>query len=259
MTTADFIIELFCRVDDAMPEVTKHPQAKLHPSEVVTLGLLLALKGSSGRAFHRWAVRDLTALFPHLPERTRLLRLLARHQVLTRRFLQAPTLLAICDSYGIELLHPMRQARSPGQIGAPFGSKKGKSNWRWIIGAKWCLLLNRHGLIVDWQADTANVHDSVFHPLIEGAGSRSVVLCDVGFCSKSGNPTNLKLCKRGTWNERMKIETVFSLLTQVCHLKKLSHRTWPYLRARLAFVAALFNLLALWDGEPKLAIAQFSL
>ena len=254
MTTSDFIIELFCRVDDAMPEVTKHPQAKLHPSEVVTLGLLLALKGSSGRAFHRWAARDLKALFPHLPERTRLLRLLARHHILTRRFLQAPTLLAVCDSYGIELVHPMRQGRSPRQIG-----KKGKSNWRWIVGAKLCLLLNRHGLIVDWDTHTANVHDSVFHPLIEGPGSQSVVLCDVGFCSKSGNPPNLKLCKRGVWNERMKIETVFSLFTQVCHLKKLSHRTWRHLRTRLAFVLALFNILALWNGEPKLAIAQFTL
>ena len=254
MTTSDFIIELFCRVDDAMPEVTKHPQAKLHPSEVVTLGLLLALKGTIERAFHRWAERDLKPLFPDLPHRTRLLRLLLRHHALTRRFLQAPTLLAICDSYGIELLHPMRQGRSAKQIG-----KKGKSNWRWIIGAKLCLLLNRHGLIVDWDADTANVHDSTFHPLLTGAGSQSVVLCDVGFCSKTGNPSNLKLCKRGTWNERMKIETVFSLLAQVCHLKKLAHRTWPYLRARLAFVAALFNILALWEGKPKLAIAQFSL
>lgn len=254
MTTQDFIIELFCRVDDAMKDVSKHPQAKLHPSEVVTLGLLLALKGTSGRAFHRWAQRDLKTLFPGLPERTRLLRLLARHHALTRRFLQAPTLLAICDSYGIELLHPIRQGRSVRQIG-----KKGKSNWRWIIGAKLCLLLNRHGLIVDWQADTANVHDSAFHPLIQGAGSQSVVLCDAGFCSKSGNPPNLKLCKRGMWNERMKIETVFSLLTGMCHLKKLGHRTWPHLRARLAFVTALFNILVLWNGKPKLAIAQLTL
>ena len=49
MTTPDFITELFCRVDDAMPEIAKHPQAKLYPSEVVTLGLLLALKGRSFR------------------------------------------------------------------------------------------------------------------------------------------------------------------------------------------------------------------
>ena len=45
MTTEDFIIELFCRIDDAMRDLPKHPQAKLYPSEIVTLGVLFALKG----------------------------------------------------------------------------------------------------------------------------------------------------------------------------------------------------------------------
>lgn len=38
--TGGFITDLFCRVDDAMQGVSKHSQAKLFPSEVVTLGLL---------------------------------------------------------------------------------------------------------------------------------------------------------------------------------------------------------------------------
>ena len=37
MTTIDFITELFCRVDDVLADVPKHSQAKLYPSEVVTL------------------------------------------------------------------------------------------------------------------------------------------------------------------------------------------------------------------------------
>ena len=45
MTTEEFITELYCRVDDQMRDVPKHPQAKLYPSEVVTLALLFALKG----------------------------------------------------------------------------------------------------------------------------------------------------------------------------------------------------------------------
>ena len=45
MSTEDFIIDLFCRVDEAMPDVTRHSQANLYPSEVVTLALLLRLKG----------------------------------------------------------------------------------------------------------------------------------------------------------------------------------------------------------------------
>ena len=71
MSTIDFITELFCRVDDAMKEVAKHSQASLYPSEIVTLGILFALKGVGERAFYRWLKRDWVALFPHLPDRTR--------------------------------------------------------------------------------------------------------------------------------------------------------------------------------------------
>ena len=46
MNTIDFIIELFCRIDDQMAgNAVKHGQAKLYPSEVVTFGILFALKG----------------------------------------------------------------------------------------------------------------------------------------------------------------------------------------------------------------------
>jgi hypothetical protein len=46
VSTEDFIIELFCRVDDTLKGIVKHSQAKLHPSEIVTLALLFVLKGS---------------------------------------------------------------------------------------------------------------------------------------------------------------------------------------------------------------------
>lgn len=261
MTTQDFITELFCRVDDAMKSVPKHSQAHLHPSEVVTLGVLFALKGGGNRAFYRWLVRDYRGLFPRLPERTRLFRLLATHQDWTRRFLAAPSLLAVADSYGIELLHPRREGRTRGQIG-----RKGKSNLRWIVGAKLCLVLNHLGLVAGWDCDTAGVHDGHrFHPLI--ASIPAVVLADTGFHSKEGDPDNLKICKKGTWNERMVVETVHSLLTGVCHFKKVAHRVWTYLGARLAFTIAAFNLLAQWHGFApdqetgfvKLSIAEFSL
>ena len=72
MPTEDFIIELFCCVDDKMLDVEKHTQAAFYPSEVVTLALLFALKGVGNRAFYRWLKRDCRHLFPQLPERTRL-------------------------------------------------------------------------------------------------------------------------------------------------------------------------------------------
>ena len=64
MTTEDFITELFCQVDDQMPDQQKHSQARLWPSEVVTLGLLHAIKGVGNRAFYRWLSSNHRELFP---------------------------------------------------------------------------------------------------------------------------------------------------------------------------------------------------
>ncbi|NJN95815.1 MAG: hypothetical protein HC875_17780 [Anaerolineales bacterium] len=116
MTTVDFITELFCRVANQVVD-DKHSQAKLYPSEVVTLALLYALKGSGPRAFWRWLKRDYRPLFPNLPDRTRLFRLFNSHRQYVDQFLAAPSLLGVIDSYGIELLHPIREGRSPQQIG----------------------------------------------------------------------------------------------------------------------------------------------
>jgi hypothetical protein len=80
MTTIDFITALFCRVDDRMRDVPKHAQALLYPSELVTIGILYALKGCGERAFYRWLTRDYRPLFPHLPDRTRLFRALTVHR-----------------------------------------------------------------------------------------------------------------------------------------------------------------------------------
>lgn len=54
LSNKGFTRELFCRVDDEMKNTPKHAQANLYPSEVVTLALLFALKGSGNRAFYRW-------------------------------------------------------------------------------------------------------------------------------------------------------------------------------------------------------------
>src|SRR5262249_38761053 len=63
-TTIEFITALFCQVDDHLSAIPKHPEAHLWPSEVVTLGLLHALKGGGNRPFYRWLPRDFRALFP---------------------------------------------------------------------------------------------------------------------------------------------------------------------------------------------------
>src|SRR5215470_11777953 len=101
MTTPDFIIALFDAVDQEMLDVPKHPEAKLSPSAVVTLALLFAVKGGGMRAFYRWLTRDSLPLFPQMPERTRLARLFKTHTTWTARFLAAPTVLGVADTYGI--------------------------------------------------------------------------------------------------------------------------------------------------------------
>jgi hypothetical protein len=63
-----------------MSDIKKRANAKLYPSEWVTIGILFALKGNHFRAFYRWLYRDYNALFGGLPERTRLQRLLRNHQ-----------------------------------------------------------------------------------------------------------------------------------------------------------------------------------
>src|SRR6267142_6375685 len=111
-TTIDFITAFFCQVDDHLPAIPKHPEAHLWPSEVGTLGLLHALKGVGNRALYRWLTRDYRALFPQLPECTRLFRLFMTHQDWTQVFLAAPTVLGVIDTYGMEWIHPIREGRS---------------------------------------------------------------------------------------------------------------------------------------------------
>ena len=103
MTAIDFIIILFCRVDDQLGYLPKHSQGQLHPSEIVTLAMLYSLKGVGQRAFYRWLVANHAELFPRLPTRTRLFRAFNVYRVYAEDFLAAPSLIGVIDSYGIEL------------------------------------------------------------------------------------------------------------------------------------------------------------
>jgi hypothetical protein len=263
MTTEDIILHIFYLVATSLPGIPRHSQSKLYPSELVTIGILFALKGGYFRAFYRWLKRDYGDWFGEgtLPERTRLQRLLKTHQDWCDLLLSNPTFFTVIDSYPIELLFPIREGRSEQQAG-----KKGRDKGRWSIGIKLCMLLNDAGRIVNWDWATMNVYDKHFHPVVEPFIGQTIVLADFGFRDQEGIPENLKLCKKGTWNERMCVETVFSMLTIVCDLKRIRHRIAGYIQARLAYVAAMFNiLLDLFhklhpEADPfKMCIAEFSL
>ena len=90
MTTEDFIIDLFCRIDDKMQNISNHSQSAFLPSELVTLGMLFAIKGVGQRAFYRWIKRDYADWFPALPERTRLFRRLKTHWIWAQRLILLP-------------------------------------------------------------------------------------------------------------------------------------------------------------------------
>lgn len=103
-----------------------------------------------------------------------------------------------------------------------------------------------------------------FQELVDGMADEMGISADPHFAKKDWLPTNLKLCPRGTWNRRMLIETLLSILTLVCHLKQLSHRVWAYFETQLAFTMVLFNILVMWmwhgiepedDGLVYLSIA----
>lgn len=261
MNAESIIIGLFCRVDDRLGAVPKEPLGYLHPSEIVTLGLLFALKAQKGRPFYRWLSRNWRHLFPNLPERSRLFRLLVAYRDLTDQLLADVSLFGVVDSFGIELIHPYREGRSDNQIG-----RKGLSNHRWIVGVKLCVVLNHLGLPVSWACDTANVPDQTFHGIIAELDGEMLVLADTGFHAASGDPANLIICQRGERNDRMVVESFYALLEGPLALKRLAHRSWDGVAAHLAYALALITLLVQWDGlNPddngfvKLSIADFTL
>lgn len=118
------------------------------------------------------------------------------------------------DSYGIELRHPRREGRSKAQIG-----KKGYSNHRFIVGAKFCPIVNQDGLICDWNYGDANLHDTEFHPLIEKFKDKMHLFGDSGFhksVKRGGDPENLTICERGQKNEGMLVRLSFRCLRAFC-------------------------------------------
>jgi hypothetical protein len=141
------------------------------------------------------------------------------------------------------------------------------SNQRWIVGGKLGFVLNNLGLVVDWAVDTANVYDgTAFQELVNRHEPYMALFADAGFAKQDWQPDNLRLCQRGEWNNRMIVETVLSMLTLVCHFKKVMHRVWAYFESRVAYTMALFNLLVQWEGIQldeagcvHFSIAEFSL
>jgi hypothetical protein len=245
MPILDCIIAVFVCVDDKIKHLPTRSNEILSPSELVTIGILYALKGVSQSAFYRWLSFNYRHLFPHLPERTRLFRRLAKRQDWTNYFLADIGLLGIADTFAVELLHPRRLGRSQKNI-----ATKGISNHRWIAGVKVCDLINHCGRVVEWQWSGANLHDSHFRTML-GAFGPSAILTDSGFHGKVGDPQNLNICRKGQCNARFLVESVFSLWTRFLGLKRVSERHLLCVQAHFAYAIAAFNVVqALFANRP---------
>ena len=53
------------------------------------------------------------------------------------------------------------------------------------------------------------------------------------------SPANLRVCARGRWPQRIRVETTFSLLTRVCRSKRATHRAWPAFQMHPVFAVAV--------------------
>lgn len=151
-------------------------------------------------------------------------------------------------------------------------ARLGKSNGRWIAGAKLGLCINHRGQVVNWQVAPAQVSDLHFLPLAHQLSGQSILLADRGFMlsrkpkkaylhRRQGRqqPDNVLVCGRGTWGPRRLIETVFALFTQVLRLKHLTQRQQPGVEMRVAYAVAAFNLASTWHGSVSLHLAPFAL
>ena len=122
-----------------------------------------------------------------------------------------------------------------------------------------CWPVDDRAEVVAWGRATANAPDRAFLPLVAGPEGRTVTPADAGFGGRGG-PPSLKVRRRGARDERLLIETAFSLLHRVCRLKHPRHRAAAYVEMRLAHTAALFNVLLTLAGRPaRPRIAQFGL
>jgi len=230
-----FIVLLFWMVDEYTGELEQHHNAKLHPSEIVTLALLKRMTGKAYRRFLVWL--RWSKLFPNLPDYTRLCRLFHQYEPVIEVFSKEISKedWAILDSVICDAIHPIREGRGTPWVG------KGKSKGRWMVGIKVVVIVSPKGDILEWCLDTANIHDKHFAWIVEEMKVK--VLTDNGFHSQEGDPENMQICKRGEHNERMVVESVFSLCKRLLGLNNIVAKTLAGFKLAVSSIFALFNLL----------------
>lgn len=205
----------------------------------------------SFRRFYEWLKQF--NLF-EMNERSRLQRLVNKYWSYTSLFLKKESLFNVADSYGVELIHPIRFGRNKQlkQI-----VRKGKSNGRWFVGRKIGIVINNRSQIICFGHDLAGGTDKVFNK--DFARINGIILADTGYNDKDKTqiPKNLKLCKKDKWNDRMCVETLFSLWKRMLNTKQMLVKTLNGFSARTAYLCALTNIL--FDLNEKFGYNRFSM
>ena len=115
----------FAIADRLKGEDVKYPLSTLCLYEIILLGMLFVLKGTS---FTRFYDRFSDFGILRLSERSRLTRLIEKNEKYTERFFSEETLFNITDSIGLKIIKPIRENRSneSGEV-AKNGVSEGKS------------------------------------------------------------------------------------------------------------------------------------
>ncbi|MGQ9895813.1 MAG: transposase [Roseiflexus sp.] len=192
MSTEAMIIRRFCMGDDRLGAVKKRSDAHVHASEMVTSGLLCAVRGGHYRPVYRWLAANSAYRFPRLPELSRLLRLVQRCSPYPDEFLAEPSCFTVADTYGSELWHPRREGRSARHVG-----KQGKSHGRWMSGVTLGWLSKNAGKVVTWHWDTAKVSDRACRAMALGYNHEPIVLSDYGFRAQDAPHETMLFCAKG--------------------------------------------------------------
>jgi hypothetical protein len=88
---------------------------------------------------------------------------------------------------------------------------------------------------------------------VGGLGFWGIPLCDDTF-EEPKDVCPSQTLQRGEWQDPMLVEAVLSMLTMVCHCKRVIRRVWAPFHSRLAFTLAAFNTI--WNAVCRVAQVQ---
>lgn len=224
---ADFVINLFCIVDDLKRMVDRHLIGKkdgrktvLTDSECITVAILRWKVGStSWKAFYREVLPFYRPYFPHLPEYANFIEHIHRVTPLINRIL--PLLLQFARSEGEHHIYFIDSTPLPvcnvkrinsHKVAKDFASRK-KSTMGWFYGFKLHAICDTEGRLVSIQLTTGSLDDRApVLNLIKGLSG--ILIADAGYL---GEELQAKLREAGIHFQTASRKNMNKLMTRLQH------------------------------------------